>query len=334
MSKPLGFGYSKTPYRYVAKFVDGEWQEGFLTTDENIVLNECACVFQYSQTIFEGLKARRTKDGRITVFRPDMNAKRMAKSSERLSMPVYPEDKFVDAVLQVVKANKDYIPSYESGGSLYIRPFLMGTGPVLGVKPATEYEFRIFVSPVGPYFQGGKNAVDLRVCDFDRAAPHGTGNVKSGLNYAMSLYAVQEAHKLGYDENLYLDSATRTYIEETGGANIYFITKDGEFVTPKSETILPSITRISLVEIAKKLGIKATERKINVNELGDFTEAGLCGTAAVISPVKSIDDHGHVYTYFGGNFTEDSLSGKLRKALSDIQLGEAEAPEGWVIYID
>ncbi len=331
----LGFAYSKAPYRYVAKYKNGAWEEGYLTDDPNIVLNESACVFQYAQTCFEGLKARKTKDGRIVTFRPDMNAARMASSCERLSMPVYPEDKFVEAVKMVLKANADVIPPYGDGSSLYIRPFMIGTDPILGVKPANEYEFRIFVSPVGPYFSGATKPIHIRVSDYDRAAPRGTGNVKAGLNYAMSLYPIVEAHALGYDENLYVDAATRTYIEETGGANVLFVTKDGKIVTPKSDSILPSITRRSLMQIARDvLGLEAEERKVALSELADFTECGLCGTAAVISPVGSIDDHGNVIEYFKGGYSDDSTIGRLRKALTDIQEGFAPAPEGWNVYID
>lgn len=334
MAEKLGFGYVESPYRYIAKYKDGKWGEGYLSKDPNIVLNESACVLQYAQTCFEGLKARRTKDGRIAIFRPDMNAKRLGTSTHRGVMPTYPEKDFIDGVLKVVEANKDVIPSYESGGSLYIRPYMFGTDPILGVKPANEYEFRIFVSPVGPYFSGKHGGVALRTCDYDRAAPLGTGNVKLGLNYAMSLYQIVEAHELGYAENLYLDPATRTFIEETGGANIFFITKDHEFVTPKSNSILPSITKDSIMYIAKnELGLKVTERPVRLDEIGDFVEAGLCGTAAVISAVITIDDHGKTYEYFGGEFYEDSICGQLRKILVDIQEGIKEGPEGWVVFL-
>ena len=327
MSSP-GFAYRVSPYRYVAKYRDGKWEEGYLTTDENIVLNESACVLQYSQNVFEGLKARKTEDGRIIVFRPDRNAARMKDSCERMAMPPYPEDLFLKAVDDVIRANAEVIPYGGDGSSFYLRPFMFGTDPVLGVKPSTEYEFRIFGSPVGKYFS---RMIKLRVCDMDRVAPHGTGHVKAGLNYAMSLYAITEAHALGYDENLYLDSATRTYIEETGGANIFFITRDGKLVTPKSDTILPSITRDSLLTVAADyLGIEAVERPIALKEIKDFAECGLCGTAAVISPVESIDDHGTVYRFFSDVPEEDSVTEKIKKVLTEIQQGERPAPEGWV----
>ena len=289
----LGFGYVQTDYRYVSKFKDGAWDAGELTTDPNVTLNECAGVFQYAQTAFEGMKAYTTEDGRIVTFRPDLNAERMANSAKRLEMPVFPEDRFVDAIVQTVKANAAYVPPYGSGATLYVRPYMMGTNPVIGVKPADEYMFRVFTTPVGPYFKGGAKPITIRVSDFDRAAPHGTGHIKAGLNYAMSLHAIVDAHKNGFDENMYLDAATRTKVEETGGANFIFVTKDGKVVTPKSDSILPSITRRSLIYVAKEyLGLEAEEREVYFDEVKDFAECGLCGTAAVISPVGKIVDHG------------------------------------------
>lgn len=325
------FSYRECPFRFVAKYRGGSWEEGRLTGDPTVVLNESACVLQYSQSVFEGMKARKTADGRIVIFRPDRNAARMADSCRRMFMPVYPEDEFLKAVEMTVRANAAMIPPYGSGGSLYIRPFMIGTDPVLGVKPATEYEFRVFVSPVGAYFS---RRLRLRVCDYDRVAPHGTGKVKAGLNYAMSLFPIAEAHSLGYDENLYLDASTRTNLEETGGANIFFISREGKLVTPDSDTILPSITRSSLLTLAaERLGMRVEERKIALAEIGDFTECGLCGTAAVVSPVESIDDHGTVYRYFRGMRDEDSVTGRLRELLSAIQQGDAPAPEGWLYEV-
>lgn len=288
----LGFGYIQTDYRFVSNFKDGKWDEGVLTEDPNVVINECACVLQYAQTIFEGMKAYTTSEGKIVTFRPDLNAQRMAQSAERLEMPVYPEDKFVEAVLKTIKANEAYVPPYGSGATLYVRPYMFGSNSVIGVKPAEEYQFRILTTPVGPYFKGGVKPLTIRVSDFDRAAPNGTGHIKAGLNYAMSLHAIVDAHKQGYDENMYLDAATRTKVEETGGANFLFVTKDGKVVTPKSSSILPSITRRSLVQVAKEyLGLEAEEREVYLEELPDFAECGLCGTAAVISPVGKIVDH-------------------------------------------
>ena len=282
----VGFGYHKTDKRYVSNYKDGKWDAGVLTEDSNIVLNESAGVLQYAQTCFEGMKAYTTVDGKVVVFRPDMNAKRMADTAKRLEMPVFPEDRFVEAVEEVVKANLKYVPPYGTGATLYLRPFMFGSAPVMGVKPSAEYQFRIFASPVGPYFKGGAKPITLTVSDFDRAAPHGTGHVKAGLNYAMSLHAIVTAHANGYDENLYPDALTRTKVEETGGANFFFVTKDNKVVTPKSDSILPSITRRSLMYVAKEyLGLETEEREVFLSELKDFAECGLCGTAAVISPV-------------------------------------------------
>lgn len=322
------FAYHVSPYRYIARYKNGVWEDGFFSDDPSIVLNESACVLQYAQNVFEGLKARRTADGKIIVFRPDRNASRMTESCMRMAMPAYPEDLFLKAVDDVVKANADVIPPYGDGSSFYLRPFMIGTDPVLGVKPASEYEFRIFGSPVGRYFS---SMIKLRICDLDRVAPHGTGHVKAGLNYAMSLYAITEAHALGYDENLYLDAATRTYIEETGGANIFFITKDNKLVTPDSGTILPSITRDSMLRVAADyLGLETEERPIALSEISDFTECGLCGTAAVISPVGSIDDHGTVLSFFRNVPEGSSVTHMLREVLTEIQQGDRPAPKGWI----
>ena len=226
----IGFGYMPTEARFVSNYKDGAWDEGVLTADDKVVISECAGVLQYAQTCFEGLKAYRTKDGKVVCFRPDLNASRMADSCKRLEMPVYPEDKWVEAIEKVVKANIDYVPPYGSGATLYIRPYMFGSNPVIGVKPANEYQFRVFVTPVGPYFKGGVKPITIRVSDFDRAAPHGTGHIKAGLNYAMSLHAIVDAHNQGFDENMYLDAATRTKVEETGGANFIFVTKDNKIV--------------------------------------------------------------------------------------------------------
>ena len=327
----LGFGYVQTDKRYVSNFKNGAWEEGFLTEDANVTLNECAGVFQYAQTVFEGLKAYRTEDGRIVTFRPDLNAQRMADSARRLEMPAFPEDKFVEAVEAVVAANADFVPPYGSGATMYLRPYMFGSNPVIGVKPATEYQFRIFATPVGPYFKGGVKPLTLRVCDFDRAAPRGTGHIKAGLNYAMSLHAIVDAHNQGYDENMYLDSATRTKVEETGGANFIFVTKDNKLVTPKSNTILPSITRRSLCYVAKEyLGMEVEEREIPLAEVKEFTECGLCGTAAVISPVGKIVDHGEEICFPSGMTEMGPVLKKLYDTLTGIQMGRIEAPEGWI----
>lgn len=332
--KNLGFGYIKTDYRFVSNYKDGKWDEGELSTDSEITMSESAGVLQYAQTCFEGLKAYTTADGHVVCFRPDLNAQRMAASCERLEMPVYPEEKFIEAVEKVVKANIDWVPPYGTGATLYIRPYMFGSSAVIGVKPAEEYQFRIFTTPVGPYFKGGVKPITLRVPDFDRAAPRGTGHVKAGLNYAMSLHAIVDAHKQGYNENMYLDSATRTKVEETGGANIIFVTSDNVVVTPKSDTILPSITRRSLMYVAEHyLGLKTEEREIYVEELKDFTECALCGTAAVLSPVGEIVNHGeHIYLPSGKD-RMGVITQKLYDTLTGIQMGRIEAPDGWIKVI-
>ncbi|MBR0148470.1 MAG: branched-chain amino acid aminotransferase [Lachnospiraceae bacterium] len=330
----LGFGYIKTDYRYVSRFKDGKWDDGAIITDSDIVLNECACVFQYAQTCFEGLKAYKTEDGRIVCFRPDLNAQRMADTAKRLVMPVFPEERFVDAVKQVVKANADFVPPYGTGATLYIRPYMMGINPVIGVKPAEEFEFRIFCTPVGPYFKGGAKPITIKVSDYDRAAPHGTGNIKAGLNYAMSLYPITVAHEEGFAENMYLDAATRTKVEETGGANFIFITKDGTLVTPKSDSILPSITRRSICYVAENiLGMKVEHREVEFAEVKDFAECGLCGTAAVISPVGRIVDHGKEINFPAGMDEMGPVTKKLYETLTGIQQCKVEAPEGWIVEI-
>ena len=304
----LGFGYIPTGERYVANFKDGKWSEGEMTTDSTITMSECAGVLQYAQTVFEGLKAYTTVDGKIVVFRPDLNAERLEQSAKRLEIPVFPQDKFIEAVEKVVKANADYVPPYGTGATLYLRPFIFGSSSVIGVKPAEEYQFRLFATPVGPYFKGGAKPITIKVSDFDRAAPHGTGNIKAGLNYAM-----------------------RTKVEETGGANFLFVTKDGKVVTPKSDSILPSITRRSLMYVAEHyLGLEVEQREVYFDEIKDFAECGLCGTAAVISPVGKIVDHGKEICFPAGMEEMGPITKKLYDTLTGIQMGRLEAPEGWI----
>ena len=331
----LGFGYVNTDYRFVSNFKNGAWEEGSLTEDPMVTISECAGVLQYAQTVFEGMKAYTTEDGRIVTFRPDLNAERMADSAKRLEMPVFPKERFIDAVVQTVKANAAYVPPYGSGATLYIRPYQFGTNPVIGVKPADEYQFRVFTTPVGPYFKGGVKPLTIRVSDFDRAAPRGTGHIKAGLNYAMSMHAIVDAHNQGFDENMYLDPQTRTKVEETGGANFLFVTKDGKVVTPKSDSILPSITRRSLIQVAKDyLGLEAEEREVYLDEVSDFAECGLCGTAAVISPVGKIVDHGKEICFPSGMTEMGPVTKKLYETLTGIQMGRIEAPEGWIQVIE
>ena len=329
--KSLGFGYIKTPWRFVSHYDGKSWDEGALTGEDMITISECAGVLQYAQTAFEGLKAYTTEDGRIVTFRPDLNAERMDQSAARLEMPILPEGMFLEAVDKVVSANKDYVPPYGSGATLYLRPYMFGSSPVIGVKPAEKYQFRLFATPVGPYFKGGVKPITIRVSDFDRAAPHGTGHIKAGLNYAMSLHAIVDAHNQGFDENMYLDAGSRTYVEETGGANFLFITKDGKVVTPKSDSILPSITRRSLCYVAEKyLGLTVEHRPVKFEEVKDFAECGLCGTAAVISPVGKIVDHGKEICLPSGMEHMGEITKKLYDTLTGIQMGRIPAPEGWL----
>lgn len=333
--KELGFGYIKTDKRFVSNYKGGAWDEGALTDDETITINECACVLQYAQTCFEGLKAYETVDGKAVCFRPDLNAERMVQSCEKLRMPVFPKERFLDAVVETVRANRAWVPPYGTDASLYLRPFMFGSDAIIGVKPATEYQFRIFATPVGPYFKGGVRPLTVRVSDLDRAAPHGTGNIKAGLNYAMSLYNIVDAHEKGFDENIYLDPRTHTYIEETGGANVLFVTRDNKVVTPKSDSILPSITRRSLVQVARDyLGLEVEERRIALEEVKDFAECGLCGTAAVISPVGKIVTHDGEIVFPSGTNEMGPITKKLYELLRGIQLGTVPAPENWIVRID
>ena len=331
----LGFGYVQTDKRYVSNYKNGAWDEGGLTDDATVTISECAGVLQYAQTVFEGLKAYTTEQGHIVIFRPDLNGERMENSAKRLEMPVFPKERFVEAVRQTVKANAAYVPPYGTGATLYVRPYMFGSSPVIGVKPAQEYQFRVFVTPVGPYFKGGVKPLTICVSDYDRAAPQGTGHIKAGLNYAMSLHAIVSAHENGFDENMYLDAATRTKVEETGGANFIFVTKDNKVVTPKSSSILPSITRRSLVYVAKEyLGLEVEEREVYLDEVKDLAECGLCGTAAVISPVGKVVDHGKEYVFASGMEKMGPITQKLYDTLTGIQMGRLEAPEGWIQVIE
>ena len=331
----LSFAYMHTDYSYVCNYKDGAWEEGGLTPDHTVTLSECAGLLHYCQEVFEGLKAYTTENGDIVCLRPDMNAQRMYDSAARLEMPSFPKDKFVEAVEMVVRANAAWVPPFGSGATLYIRPFMFATGDVIGVKPATEYQFRILVTPVGPYYKGGVKPVKLQVPEFDRAAPHGTGNIKAGLNYAMSLHPSVIAHSKGYADNLFLDPQTRTYVEETGGANVLFVKKDGTLVVPQSftDSILPSITRRSLVDVAEKmLGMTVEQRPVRFDEIDQFVECGMCGTAAVISPVGQIDNGDKSVVY--GMEHVGPVMKKLRETLTGIQSGAIEDQFGWVHKID
>lgn len=327
----LGFAYQPTDYSYVSNYKDGAWDEGALTADHSLRLSECAGIFHYCQEVFEGLKAYTAQNGDIVCFRPDQNAERMYNSAQRLVMPPFPRERFIEAVEQVVRANAAWVPPFGSGATLYIRPFMVATGNVIGVRPADEYQFRILVTPVGPYYSGGVKPVKLQVSKYDRAAPHGTGSIKAGLNYAMSLLPSVEAHAKGYADNLFLDPKTRSFVEESGGANILFVRKDGTLVVPQSHTdsILPSVTRRSLVDVAKKmLGMTIEQRPVMFEEVDQFVECGMCGTAAVISPVGEIDADDRQIVY--GMEHVGPVMRELRETLTGIQVGEIADQFGWV----
>lgn len=286
----LGFNYIKTDYRYISYWKNGKWDDGILTEDNKLHISEASTALHYGQQCFEGLKAYRTKKGTLQLFRPDRNAARMQESCRRIMMPEFPIDRFVEACKQVVKANEAYVPPYGSGATLYLRPFLIGVGDNIGVKPAPEFIFSVFCVPVGPYFKGGMNPVNFSVSNFDRAAPYGTGAAKVGGNYAGSLLPHALAVEKGFADCIYLDPATHTKIEEVGAANFFGITKDGKFVTPKSPSILPSITKYSLMQVAKDyLHAEVEERDVYIDKLDEFAEAGACGTAAVITPIGGIE---------------------------------------------
>lgn len=330
----LGFSYIKTDYRFISYWKDGKWDDGELTTDNKVHISEGSPVLHYGQSCFEGMKAYRTKDGSINLFRPEENAKRMIQSCQRLLMPEYPVEKFVEAAKAVVKANEKWVPPYNTGSTLYLRPYLMGVGDNIGVSPANEYIFSIFVMPVGPYFKGGLTPTNFIVSDYDRAAPHGTGAAKVGGNYASSLLPGKEAHDRNFSDCIYLDPATHTKIEEVGSANFFGITKDNRFVTPKSPSILPSITKYSLLYLAEHhLGMEVEEGDVFIDKLDEFTEAGACGTAAVISPIGGIQ-HGDKFHVFYSETEVGPVTRKLYEELTGIQFGDKEAPEGWIVKVD
>ena len=330
----LGFSYMKTDKRYISRWKNGKWDVGALVEDNTITISEASTVFHYGQSAFEGMKAYRAKDGRVLLFRPEENAKRMIKSSQRIMMAEFPIDRFIDACKQVVKANLKYLPPYGSGASLYLRPFIIGIGDNLGVRPAPEFIFSVFAVPVGAYFKGGLAPVNFMISDFDRAAPNGTGAAKVGGNYAGSLLSHEEAVKKGFADCIYLDPATHTKIEEVGAANFFGITHDNIFVTPKSPSILPSITKYSLLHVAKEyLGLKTEERDVHIDNLSEFKEAGACGTAAVISPIGGIEVNNKLHV-FHSEKEVGPITTKLYETLVGIQYGDIEGPEGWVIEIN
>ncbi|MED5877633.1 branched-chain amino acid aminotransferase [Streptococcus anginosus] len=330
----LGFSYMKLPYRYLAYYKNGQWEKGELTEDATLHMSESSPCLHYGQQAFEGMKAYRTKDGSVQLFRPDQNAKRLQRTSDRLLMPQVPTDMFVDAVKQVVRANEEYVLPYGTGGTLYIRPLLLGVGDIIGVKPADEYIFTVFAMPVGNYFKGGLIPTNFIVSEkYDRAAPYGTGAAKVGGNYAASLLPGQMAHERKFSDVIYLDPATHTKIEEVGSANFFGITKDNEFVTPYSPSILPSITKYSLLYLAEhRLGLKAIEGDVPIDDLDRFAEAGACGTAAVISPIGGIQ-HGDDFHVFYSETEVGPVTRKLYNELTGIQFGDVEAPEGWIVKV-
>lgn len=328
----LEFGYTRTDWNYISYWKDGKWDAGKLMQENTVTISLGSTALHYGQTCFEGLKAFETKDGRMLLFRPHENAKRMISSCQGLLMAEVPVEKFVDACIQTVKANQRWLPPYGSGASLYLRPFLFGHGDHLGVSPSEEYIFSVFCSPVGPYFKNGFKPVFFNVSDYDRAAPKGTGRIKVGGNYAASLRPRAIAKKDGYPDCIYLDPATHTHIEEVGAANFFGITKDHKFVTPNSESILPSITRRSLEEIAEKyLGLVVEERPIPIAEIDDFVEAGACGTAAIITPIGGIFYQGKMHPFYKNGKEVGPITQKLYDALTAIQAGEHDAPEGWIV---
>lgn len=329
----LGFKYRKTDLRYISRWKEGKWDQGQLVEDNQICISESSNVFHYGQCCFEGLKAYRTKEGSVQLFRPDQNAGRMQDSCRRVMMPEVPAEKFIDACMQVVKANEGYVPPYGTGATLYLRPFVIGVGDGIGVSPAPEYIFCVFCLPVGAYFKGGLSPVNFIVSEYDRAAPFGTGAAKVGGNYAASLMPHELAKKQGFADCIYLDSATHTKIEEVGAANFFGITKDNRFVTPDSPSILPSVTRKALLVVAKEyLGIGAEEREVLIDRLDDFAEAGACGTAAVITPIGGIQYRGKLHVFFSETEV-GPVTQKLYDTLTGIQFGDLEAPEDWICKI-
>ncbi|ERK31189.1 branched-chain amino acid aminotransferase [Clostridium intestinale] len=329
----LGFSYLKTDFRFISNWKDGKWDDGNLVEDNMLKVSEASTALHYGQQCFEGLKAYRTKDGEIQLFRPDQNALRLNRSCRRLLMPEVPVETFIDACMQVVKANEAYVPPYGTGATLYLRPFVIGVGDNIGVKAAPEYIFCVFCLPVGPYFKGGMTPVNFMVSDYDRAAPYGTGGAKVGGNYASSLYPHEVAAKKGYADCIYLDPATHTKIEEVGSANFFGITKDDKFITPVSPSILPSITKYSLLHVAKEyLGLETEERDVLIDNLDEFKEAGACGTAAVITPIGGIDYNDKLHVFYSETEV-GPVTKKLYETLCGIQVGDIDAPEGWIYKV-
>ena len=331
----IGFGYMPTDYTVRCYYRDGKWGDIEVSTSDKIEMHIAATALHYGQEIFEGLKAFRGKDGKIRIFRPWENARRIRESARGILMAEIPEDKFIEMVTKVVELNERFVPPYGSGASLYIRPLEIGMSARVGVKPADEYCFMVLVTPVGPYFKGGFKPTNICIMrQYDRVAPCGTGRWKVGGNYAASLTAGEHAHELGYSAVLYLDPKEKKYLDECGPANFYAI-KDGKYITPKSDSILPSITNDTLMQLARDFGMEVEQRHITVDEIPDFQEAAACGTAAVTSPVGEIDDLDTGKKYV---IAKDGKPGPITTRFYDtleaIRLGEAEDPHGWNLVLD
>ena len=331
----IGFGYIKTNVNARAYFADGKWSQLEFTDDEYIKMHISTTCLHYGLQCFEGLKAFRGVDGKVRLFRADANGERMASSARKLCLPVPPVELFVKACYEVVKRNIDYVPPYESGASLYLRPVLIGTKVGLGVKASHEAMLIVFCSPVGPYFKGGMKPIKVIIDRVqDRAAPRGTGDIKAGGNYASSIFSGEKAHTMGYSNVMYLDAAEHKYIEECGAANFFGI-KDGKYITPKSPSILPSITNKSLRTLAEDMGLKVEERPVPVEELASFEEAGACGTAAVISPIGYVFDiDTEEKVTYGDGQTVGATCKALYDKLQDIQYGRCEDKFGWTLVVE
>ncbi|MGW8466223.1 branched-chain amino acid aminotransferase [Pseudomonas sp. GL-B-19] len=329
----LGFDYIKTDKRFLSYWRNGEWDKGTLTEDNVLHISEGSTALHYGQQCFEGMKAYRCKDGSINLFRPDQNALRMQRSCARLLMPFVETEQFIEACKAVVRANERFIPPYGTGGALYLRPFVIGVGDNIGVRTAPEFIFSIFAIPVGAYFKGGLTPHNFLISSFDRAAPQGTGAAKVGGNYAASLMPGSQAKKAHYADCIYLDPMTHTKIEEVGSANFFGITHDNKFVTPNSPSVLPGITRLSLIELAKsRLGMEVIEGDVFIDKLSDFKEAGACGTAAVITPIGGISYNDHLHV-FHSETEVGPVTQKLYKELTGVQTGDIEAPAGWIVKV-
>lgn len=330
----LGYGYLQTDFNYISYWKNGAWDDGCLIRENTVTISLGSTALHYGQECFEGLKAQTANDGRVLLFRPDQNAQRMQASAQGILMPEVPTEKFIDACRQVVRANLRWVPPYGSGAAFYLRPVLFGHGDNLGAKPSKEYIFAVFGCPVGPYFKGGLQPIQVIVSDYDRAAPRGTGAIKVGGNYAGALRHRELAQQAGYADCLYLDAKTRTYLDEIGGANLFAITTAQTFVTPQSPSILPSITRRSVAELAARyLNLRVEERPVAITELDDFVEVGACGTAAVITPVGGICYHGTLHTFYGAGQEAGPVTKQLYNLLTAMQRGDQTAPEGWLVDV-